>query len=140
LAAAAIPAMGTAGKQVVLKPTDVEELRGSLRGQLLTPGQEGYDTARRIWNGAFDRKPALIARCANAADVSQAVKFARAHDLLVAVRGGGHSLSGQSLCDGGLMIDLSQMKTVRVDPQARRATVEAGTLLGQFDRATQEHG
>jgi FAD/FMN-containing dehydrogenase len=134
-----VPAAGVAGKQVVLKPTDIENLRGTLRGQLLTPGQDGYDSARRIWNGAFDKKPALIARCATAADVSQAVKFARAHDLVVAVRGGGHSLSGQSVCNGGLMIDLSPMKSVRVDAKAKRAYAEPGVLLGQFDRATQEH-
>ena len=140
LAAAAIPAMGITGKQVVLKPTDLEDLRGSLHGQVLTPGQDGYDTARRIWNGAFDKKPALIARCSSAADVSQAIKFARAHDLLIAVRGGGHSLSGQSVCEGGMMIDLSPMKSVRVDPQAKRAFVEPGVLLGQFDRETQAHG
>jgi FAD/FMN-containing dehydrogenase len=140
LAGSDVPATGAAGKQVVLKATDIADLRGSLRGQLLTPGQDGYDTARRIWNGAFDKKPALIARCAGAADVSQAIKFARAHDLLVAVRGGGHSLSGQSVCDGGLMIDLSPIKGVRVDPQAKRAHVEPGVLLGHFDRETQAHG
>jgi len=135
-----VPASGVAGKQVVLKPTDIDDFRRGLSGALLTPGQEGYDAARRIWNGAFDKKPALIARCATPADVSHAIQFARAHELLVAVRGGGHSLSGQSVCNGGLMIDLSPMKGVRVDPQARRASVESGVLLGQFDRATQEHG
>jgi FAD/FMN-containing dehydrogenase len=145
LTAAALPgahvaAAGIGGKQVVLTPSDIGDLRASLRGQLLTPGQDGYDSARRIWNGAFDKKPALIARCAGSADVGQAIRFARAHDLLVAVRGGGHSLSGQSVCDGGLMIDLSPMKSVRVDPQAKRAFVDAGVLLGQFDRETQSHG
>jgi FAD/FMN-containing dehydrogenase len=124
---------------VVLKPADIADLRGTLHGQLLTPGQDGYDSARRIWNGAFDKKPALIARCASATDVSQAIQFARTHDLLVAVRGGGHSLSGQSVCDGGLMIDLSPMKGVRVDPQTKRAHVEPGVLLGQFDSAAQAH-
>src|SRR5262249_13179070 len=114
LTAAALPntpvaAAGVGGKQVLLTPSDLQDLRGSLHGQLLTPGPDGYDSARRIWNGAFDKKPALIARCADAADVSQAIRFARAHELLVAVRGGGHSLSGQSVCDGGLMIDLSPM-------------------------------
>jgi FAD/FMN-containing dehydrogenase len=93
-----------------------------------------------VWNGAFDRKPALIARCAGAADVTQAVNFARAHELLVAVRGGGHSLSGQSVCDGGLMIDLSPMKAIRVDPLAKTARVEPGVLLGQFDREAQAFG
>ncbi len=114
--------------------------RASLRGQLLTPGQDGYDSARKLWNGAFDRKPALIARCAGAADVTRAVKFARTHELLTAVRGGGHSLSGQSACDGGLMIDLSPMAGIRIDPIARTARVEPGVLLGQFDREAQAFG
>ena len=135
-----IPAIGIGGKQIVLKPSDITDLRAGLRGQLLVPGQEGYDTARRIWNGAFDRKPALIARCAGAGDVTRAVTFARTHDLLVAVRGGGHSLSGQSVCDGGLMIDLSPMKGVRVDPLTKTARVEPGVLLGQFDREAQAFG
>src|SRR5512136_2778853 len=81
-----VPAMGLNGKPIVLRTTDIDDLRGSLRGNLLVPGQDGYDTARRIWNGAFDKRPALIARCAAAADVSRAVQFARANDLLVAVR------------------------------------------------------
>ncbi|HEV7716865.1 MAG TPA: FAD-binding oxidoreductase [Steroidobacteraceae bacterium] len=140
VASTEVPAMGTAGKQIVLKPAEVDELRASLRGVLLTPGQEGYDTARKIWNGAFDRKPALIARCAGAADVTSAVNFARTHELLVAVRGGGHSLSGQSVCDGGMMIDLSPMKGIRVDPVAKTARVEPGVLLGQFDREAQAFG
>jgi len=138
--ASAVPAAGSAGKQIVLNPSDLDDLRASLRGQLLVPGQEGYEAARHVWNGAFDKKPALIARCAGAADVSQAVKFARAHDLVVAVRGGGHSLSGQSVCDGGLMIDLSLMKSVRVDPLAKIARVEPGVLLGQLDREAQAFG
>jgi FAD/FMN-containing dehydrogenase len=137
---AEVPVMGYAGKQIVLTGAEVDELRASLRGQLLTPGQEGYDAARRVWNGAFDRKPALIARCAGAADVTEAVRFASAHQLLVAVRGGGHSLSGQSVCDGGLMIDLSPMKSIRVDPIARTARLEPGVLLGQFDREAQAFG
>jgi FAD/FMN-containing dehydrogenase len=140
LAAGAVPATGIAGKQVVLSASDIADLRASLRGQLLTPGQDGYDSARRIWNGAFDKNPALIARCAQATDVSQTVKFARAHGLLVAVRGGGHSLSGQSVCDGGLMIDLSPMQGVQVDPQTKRASAQPGVLLGHFDRETQAHG
>src|SRR5690606_29465719 len=98
------------------------------------------DQARRIWNGAFDRRPALIARCAGAADVIQAVNFGRSHDLLIAVRGGGHSLSGQSVCDGGLMIDLSPMRGIRVDPLARTVRVEPGVLLGELDRETQAFG
>jgi FAD/FMN-containing dehydrogenase len=135
-----IPAIGRTGKQLVLRGRDIEELRASLRGQLLTAAEEGYEQARRIWNGVFDRRPALIARCAGAADVVQAVNFGRAQDLLIAVRGGGHSLSGQSTCDGGLVIDLSPMRGVRVDPLARIARVEPGALLGDLDRESQAFG
>jgi FAD/FMN-containing dehydrogenase len=139
-ATADTPAIGRTGKQLVLRGRDIDELRGTLRGQLLTAGEEGYEQARRIWNGAFDRRPALIVRCAGAADVVQAVNFGRTQDLLVAVRGGGHSLSGQSVCDGGLMIDLSPMRGVRVDPMARIARVESGALLGDLDRESQAFG
>jgi FAD/FMN-containing dehydrogenase len=135
-----VAAMGLGGEQRVLKPTDIDDFRASLRGQLLMPGENGYESARKVWNGAFDRKPALIARCAGAADVTRAVSFARAHELLTAVRGGGHSLSGQSVCDGGLMIDLSPMGSIRIDPLARTARVEPGVLLGQFDREAQAFG
>ena len=119
-----VAAMGLGGEQRVLKPTDIDDFRASLRGQLLMPGANGYESARKVWNGAFDRKPALIARCAGAADVTRAVSFARTHELLAAVRSGGHSLSGQSACDGGLMIDLSPMGSIRIDPLARTARVE----------------
>lgn len=128
------------GRPVLLRPGEIEGFRKSLQGELLLSGQDGYDAARRIWNGAFRKRPALIARCINSADVVRAVEFARAHDLVVAFRGGGHSLSGQSVCNDGLMIDLSPMKQVHVDPAARRALVEPGVLLGQFDRATEPHG
>src|SRR5437879_13893917 len=101
-----------------------------MRGQLLLARDEGYDQARRLWNGAFDRHPAMIAKCAGAADVIQAVNFARAHDLLVAVRGGGHSFSGQSACDKGLMIDLSLMYSVLVAPVPRRARVKPSAMPG----------
>ena len=93
------------GRSITLRKQDVEDFRRSLRGLLLTRDDEGYDIARKIWNGAFDRHPALIARCTGASDVVHAVNFARAHNLLVAVRGGGHSLSGQSVCEGGLMVE-----------------------------------
>ena len=97
---------------------------------MLTRASEGYDVARRVWNGAFDRHPALIARCTSAADVIGAVQFAASHDLLVAVRGGGHSLPGYSVCEGGIMIDLAPMQGVRVDPRTRGVRVEPGVLLG----------
>jgi len=129
-----IPAVGLDGRQLTLKGSELEELRADVRGEVLAADQAGYDSARRLWNPAFDRKPALIVRCVGAADVRRAVQFASAHALLTAVRGGGHSLSGQSACDGGLMIDLSPMRSVEVDPIAKVARVEGGALLGQLDR------
>jgi FAD/FMN-containing dehydrogenase len=128
------------GKQILLKAADVRDFAASLRGELLMRDSTGYDTARHAWNGAFDRHPALIARCTGAADVMQAVKFAAAHQLLVSVRGGGHSLSGQSVCENGLMIDLAQMNGVRVDPMRKIAIVEGGALLGALDREALAHG
>jgi hypothetical protein len=115
------------------------DLRTRFRGALLRPGEEGYDEARRIWNGAIDRRPAVIARCAGADDVTAAVRFAREHELLVAVRGGGHAVAGHAVCDDGLMIDLSLMKAVSVDPAARTARAAGGTLWSDVDRATQRH-
>lgn len=135
-----VAAIGLDGQHLVLKPKDVEDFRKSLRGQLLLTGEPGYDSARTIWNRAFDRKPALIARCAGTADVTAAVNFARTQGLLTAVRAGGHSLSGQSVCDGGLIIDLSQMGGIRVDPLAKRARVESGVRLAALDREAQAFG
>jgi FAD/FMN-containing dehydrogenase len=123
-----------------LESPDFESLAESFRGELLLPTSPGYDTARRIWNGAFDRRPACIARCTGVADVVAAVRFARERDLVVAVRSGGHGVAGHAMCDGGLVIDLSPMKGVRVDPQARTATAQAGVLWGELDRETQLHG
>jgi hypothetical protein len=119
---------------------EVEALRGRFRGALLRPGEEGYDEARRIWNGAIDRRPALIARCAGADDVVAAVRFARERDLLVSVRGGGHSIAGHSVCDGGVMIDLSLMKSIRVNQETRTARAAGGVLWSELDRATQPFG
>ena len=110
------------------------------RGSLLTPDSPGYDEARTIWNAMIDRRPGLIVQCADANDVARAVRFARAHDLLVAVRGGGHNIAGNAVCDGGLMIDLSPMRSVRVDQAARTARVGAGCTLGDVDRTTQGYG
>ena len=128
------------GQPIVLSRARVDDFRAGLRGQLLLPGAAGYDDARKIFNGMFDRRPAMIARCLGAADVVRSVQFARAHALLVAVRGGGHSLSGQSVCDGGLMIDLAPMRSVRVDPVRRLARVGGGALLGDIDRETLAFG
>jgi FAD/FMN-containing dehydrogenase len=118
-----------------LAPADVAALRANLHGRLLLAGDAGYDAARKIWNGAFDRRPALIARCAGVADVAAAVDFARAHDLLLAVRAGGHSFPGHSSCDGGLVIDLTAMRDLNLNRRARTLRVEAGALLGELDRA-----
>jgi FAD/FMN-containing dehydrogenase len=135
-----IPAISLAGKPISLSQSDVKDFRDSLRGRLLLAQDEGYDQARRLWNGAFDRHPALIARCAGAADVVQAVNFARSHDLLTAIHSGGHSVSGQSACDGGLMIDLSPMKGILIDPVRLTATAQSGVLLGELDRESQAFG
>jgi FAD/FMN-containing dehydrogenase len=123
-----------------IDPKAADELRGRFRGALLRPDEEGYDEARRVWNGAIDRRPALIARCAGADDVVEAVRFARDRDLLVSVRGGGHSIAGYGVCDGGLMIDLSLMKAIRVDPSAQTARAAGGVLWSELDRATQGFG
>ncbi len=117
------------GRQIMLSRSDVEDFRAGLRGQLLLPDVAGYDDARKIFNGMFDKRPALIARCAGAADVLRSVNFARAYDLLVAVRGGGHSLSGQSVCDNGLMIDLAPMRGVRVDTERKLARAAGARFL-----------
>ena len=118
----------------------VDELARTFRGSLLQPGDDGFDDARLVWNGLHDRHPAVIARCTNAEDVVAAVNFAREHGLVVAVRGGGHSAPGYATCDGGIVIDLSPMKQIDVDPGARTARAEAGLTWGEFDAATQEHG
>jgi len=119
---------------------DVERLSNLVHGPVLGPGDEGYDAARRIWNGAIDRRPACVARCTGVADVVAAVRFARERDLQVAVRSGGHGVGGHALCDGGLVIDLSLMKGIRVDPVARTARAEAGVLWGELDREAQLFG
>jgi FAD/FMN-containing dehydrogenase len=135
-----LPVLSRTGKALRLTRAEVSELATALRGKLLLAGDDGYESARKIWNGAFDRRPAAIARCAGAADVVRAVQFAASHDLLVAVRGGGHSLPGHSVCEGGFMIDLAPMQGVRVDPQARTARVDPGVLLGAMDREAQAFG
>jgi FAD/FMN-containing dehydrogenase len=120
--------------------TAFDELGESFRGALLVPTSPGYDTARRIWNGAIDRRPACIARCAGVADVVAAVRFARERDLEIAVRGGGHNVAGTAVCDDGMVIDLSAMRAVWVDPVGRTARVQGGALWGDVDHETQAHG
>jgi len=114
------------------------ELR--LKGAVVPEGNAGYDEARKVWNGAIDKRPALIAYCADAQDVVEAVAFAKSRALPVAVRSGGHNVAGLSVCDGGIVIDLSRMKRIDVDPVRRTVRAEAGLNLGEFDRATQAHG
>jgi FAD/FMN-containing dehydrogenase len=128
------------GGSTTVDAESINAFSAALRGRALTADSEGYDKTRTIWNAMIDRRPALIARCAGAADVVQAVTFAREHQLLLAVRGGGHGVAGNAVCDGGLMIDLSPMKSVRVDPEARTARVEPGVTLGGFDREAQAFG
>ena len=118
----------------------VDALRTDLRGPLLRQGAEGYDAARAIWNGMIDKRPGLIARCTGVADVMASVRFAREHDLLVAIKGGGHSVAGTALCDDGLVIDLSGMRGVHVDPVGRTARVQPGATLGDVDHETQAFG
>jgi FAD/FMN-containing dehydrogenase len=118
----------------------VQAFREGLRGELLLPEDAGYDAARKVWNGRIDRRPALIARCTGVDDVIRAVNFARDHRLLVAVRGGGHNVAGNGVCDGGIVIDVSPMKQIQVDPVARTARAGAGLTWGEFDQATQAHG
>jgi FAD/FMN-containing dehydrogenase len=120
--------------------TAIQECKNRVRGELLRPADDGYEVARKVFNAMIDKRPALIARCAGAADVIECVRFAREHDLVVSVRGGGHSVAGWATCDGGLMIDLSRMKGIRVDPARRTVRAEAGLTLGEFDRETQAFG
>jgi FAD/FMN-containing dehydrogenase len=118
----------------------VTALRGKLRGTVALPGEDGYDAARIIWNAMIDRRPGLVARCLGTADVINAIKLARDERLLVAVRSGGHNIAGNAVCDGGLLIDLSLMRSVRVDPASRTARVEPGATLADFDKEAQGFG
>jgi hypothetical protein len=135
-----VPAVTGDGREIVLRGVEIDELASSLRGDLLLAGDRGYDEARQILNPSFDKHPALIVQPSGVADIQSAVRFARANNLLVAVKCGGHSHSGQSTCDRGMLIDLSRHRGVRVDPRARRAWVDGGTLLGDVDHETMAHG
>ena len=128
------------GAKVTLAKSAVQELRDSLRGALLLPGQPGYDEARRVLNASIDKHPALVVQPSGPADVGTAVGFAREHGLLLAVKCGGHSYAGKSTCDGGLQIDLSRFRGVRVDPAARIAYVAGGSLLGELDHEAMSLG
>jgi FAD/FMN-containing dehydrogenase len=126
--------MGRLQKEVIA------ELRSKLRGEVLLPGDPGFDTARMIWNAMIDRKPGLIVRCAGVADIMRSVGLAREHGLLVSVRGAGHNIAGNAVCEDGLMIDLSAMRSVHVNPETRRAYVEPGATLADFDHEAQAFG
>ncbi|NKB72768.1 MAG: FAD-binding protein [Candidatus Latescibacteria bacterium] len=117
-----------------------DDLRDRLHGDLVLPNSPDYDEIRKVWNGTVDKRPAAIVRCAGVADVIDAVKFARESDLLVSVRCGGHSIAGKAVCDNGLMIDLSMMRSVHVDPARQIARVDGGATLGRLDRETQVFG
>jgi FAD/FMN-containing dehydrogenase len=123
-----------------IRPGAVAALRERLHGRLVSPDQTGYDASRKVWNGRIDRRPALIAFCADKSDVVATVRFAREHGVLIAVRGGGHSCAGLGTCDDGLVIDLSLMKAIEVDAAARSACAQGGVLWGELDRATQAFG
>jgi FAD/FMN-containing dehydrogenase len=123
-----------------LQATKIEELKGSFRGEILLPSDDAYESARKIWNATIDKHPALIVRCSTTPDVVRAVNFARDNGLVLAVRGGGHNIAGSAMCDDGIVIDLSKMKVAKVDPGARRVTIEGGATLADLDAATQAHG
>src|ERR1700726_1793521 len=124
----------------MISESAIQKFTESHRGQIIRPGEPCYDAVRALPNAMIDRRPAVIARCAGVADVIASVRFAREHDLLVAVRGGGHSVAGKSVCDGGLVIDLSAMKGIRVEPGRRTVRAQTGVKLGEFDRETQAFG
>jgi len=133
--------LGTAtGGRVTLAPDRFAGFRAQVRGVVCLPGEPGYEKSRTVWNAMIDRRPGLVVCAAGAADVIEAVNLAREHGLVLAVRGGGHNIAGHAVCDHGLMLDLSAMKSVRVDPASRTARVEPGVTLGEFDREAQAFG
>jgi FAD/FMN-containing dehydrogenase len=123
-----------------LSQSDIGDFKRQISGALLKPGDDGYDEARKIWNGSIDRHPALIARCLTDGDVQAAVRFAAAHRMLLSVRGGGHHIAGNAIAEGGLTLDLSGMRAISIDAEKRTARVGPGTLLGDLDRESQAHG
>ena len=131
---------GLQGETIALSNDLLVALQARCRGNLCLPDEAGYDEARTIWNAMIDRRPGAVVRCHGSSDVIQAVHFARDNKLLLSVRSGGHNISGNAVCEGGLLIDLSPMRSVRVDPKARTARVEPGVTLGEFDREAQAFG
>ncbi len=130
----------TITKGPALDEAAVQKFKASLRGELIRPEDAGYDDARKVWNGMIDKRPAMIARCTGAVDIINSVNFARDNKLLVAVRGGGHNVAGNAVCDGGIVIDLSRMKGIRIDPVRQTARAEPGLTWAEFDRETQAFG
>ena len=130
----------TRAAEGVIDDAAMQRLREHVRGSVIRPGDDGYDDARKIWNGMIDRRPGLIVRCAGVSDVIDAVNFARAHDLQIAVRGGSHSAAGHAMCDGGLVIDLAGLKGVRIDTGARTVQAQGGLIWGELDHETQALG
>lgn len=135
-----IAAVSLDGSEIELEKAAIRELGEAMQGPVLLSGQPGYDSARKVWNGMHDKHPALIARCGNISDIQQAVTFARERNMLLAVRGGGHSWPGKSVCDGGMMLDLAEMQQVTIDTTSRRAVAQGGALLGHLDNASLAHG
>src|SRR6516164_7694195 len=127
-------------KGMVVGHDRIERFQASFRGEVIQPGDSGYETARKIWNASIDKRPGIIARCSGVADVVAAVNFARENELLVAVRGGGHNVSGRALCDDGIVIDLSGMKGIHVNAKSRVARAQGGATLGDLDRETHVFG
>lgn len=128
------------GGERMIPNTEVQQFTRKVDGQVLRPTDTGYDEARKVWNAMVDKHPGLIVRCTGTKDVVACVNFARDHELLVSVRGGGHNYAGMAVCDGGLMIDLSLMKAADVDSDRRRVRAQAGLRLGELDRETQKFG
>jgi len=134
------PSIKLSGETTIVPAKSIKDFAAGLQGRLITMIDAEYDQARRLWNKMFDERPALIAQCSSASDVAKSIQFASERDLLVAVRGGGHSYQGYSTCNGGLVIDLSSMRSVRVDPNAKRTRADAGAWIGDVDRETQQYG
>ena len=118
----------------------VDQLKGSIKGSVITPNDAGYEEARQIWNAMIDRRPAAIVQCAQADDVPPVIRFARGNKLELSIRGAGHNIAGNALCDNGVMIDFLRMKNIRVDAEKKRAYVEPGATLADLDAAVQAHG
>src|SRR5947209_12861622 len=128
------------GKNLKGKMSHPQTPQSDFRSTLLDPSHGAYESARRIWNGMIDRKPAFICRCSSAAQVRAAIQFAKSERLPLSVRGGGHNIAGNAICEGGLMVDLSPMKQIAINPASREAVAEPGVLWGEFDAATESYG